>query len=196
MNITTLIDDKKNIKFSRNLRKEENGEFYFKEFFENGTLKKEGKTKTKFVLHYLGELREYYSTGILQSTAFYDNNQMISNQLYNEDGSKYYENVFSSVDKMPVYSEDEVGLLKYIATNTHYPEKAKKKGISGKVIVEFIVLENGAIDGVRILKSVNPELDEESVRVVKSIEGKWEPAQLDGKSVRFLYNIPIVFWTP
>ncbi|GEM_PF-863979 len=75
----------------------------------------------------------------------------------------------------PPYFEGGLdSLKKFIKTNVVYPKQALEEGISGKVIVKFEVTPNGKIDNVEIRRSIHPALDEEAIRVVKLMEGKWE----------------------
>jgi TonB family protein len=98
---------------------------------------------------------------------------------------------FEQVDQMPVFKGGDVALMDYIAKNTKYPETAKTKGIQGKVIVRFAVEKDGSIDKVSVLKGVDPELDMEAMRVVKSLPAFEKPGVKDGKAVAVWYAIPI-----
>jgi TonB family protein len=100
---------------------------------------------------------------------------------------------FVEVDVMPEFKGGDVALMKYIAQNTKYPEPAKTKGIQGKVIVRFAVETDGSIDKVTVLKGVDPELDQEALRVVSSLPAFEKPGVKDGKNVAVWYMIPINF---
>ena len=96
------------------------------------------------------------------------------------------------VDVMPEFPGGDSTLLKYIADSTHYPKDAKTQAIQGKVIVRFMIKANGSVSDVTVLKGVSPSLDEESVRVVKTLP-KFTPGKLNGKAVPVWYMIPISF---
>jgi TonB family protein len=96
------------------------------------------------------------------------------------------------VEEMPVYHGGDTALLKFIADNAKYPEEAKKKNITGKVIVRFIVEKDCSVSDVTILKSVDPLLDAEAVRVAGLLKFE-KPAKNGGKSVRVFYMVPITF---
>ncbi len=100
---------------------------------------------------------------------------------------------FVQVDEMPMYEGGIKALLDYIATNSIYPEEAKKNNISGKVIVRFIVGKDCTISGVEVLKSDNSLLDAEAVRVVSSLPKFEKPARNNGKVVSVFYMVPITF---
>ena len=99
---------------------------------------------------------------------------------------------FVQVDEMPVYPGGDGEILKYIGEKTVYPEAAKKKGITGKVIVRFVVEKDCSVSEPTILQSVNPELDAESLRVVKTLKFE-KPAKNAGVTVRCFYMLPITF---
>ena len=98
---------------------------------------------------------------------------------------------FVEVDELPVFKGGEAGLMQYIAENTRYPENAKNKGITGKVIVRFAVEADGSVDKISILKGVDPELDMEAIRVVQTLPKFEKPGIKDGKPVAVWFAIPI-----
>jgi len=93
---------------------------------------------------------------------------------------------------MPQFPGGDSMLLAFIANNTVYPEEAKKSGIQGRVLIRFCVTEKGDVARVSVLKGANPELDAESLRVVKTLP-RFEPGKQDGKDVSVWYTIPITF---
>lgn len=93
---------------------------------------------------------------------------------------------------MPSFPGGQGALFSYISNNMQYPKQAIKSGTQGRVIVKFIVEVDGSISNVKIGKSANPELDEEALRVVKSMP-KWNPGKQDGHTVRVNYTVPVVF---
>jgi periplasmic protein TonB len=99
---------------------------------------------------------------------------------------------FIMVEEMPVFPGGNVELLKYLAEHTQYPEIAKENNIQGKVFVKFCVTSKGGIDKVSISKSVDPELDAEALRVVKSLP-LFKPGKQGGKPVPVWFSVPINF---
>ncbi|MCX6325303.1 MAG: energy transducer TonB [Bacteroidia bacterium] len=99
---------------------------------------------------------------------------------------------FVVVEEMPRFPGGDSALLAYISQNTKYPESAKANNIEGRVIVRFCVTDSGGIDRVSVLKGVDPELDAEAIRVVKSLP-KWKPGKQGGKAVPVWYMVPISF---
>jgi len=95
-------------------------------------------------------------------------------------------------EQMPVYPGGDAALLKYISRNSIYPGEAKISGKEGRVIVRFCVTETGDVDLVSVIKSVDPDLDAEAVRVVSTLSG-FRPAMQGGKPVPVWYSVPITF---
>ncbi|HUX95243.1 MAG TPA: energy transducer TonB [Bacteroidales bacterium] len=96
------------------------------------------------------------------------------------------------VDEMPIFPNGDSALLRYIADNVKYPEVAKKAGIQGRVIVRFCITSKGNVTSCGILKSVSPEIDAESLRVIQSLPD-FEPGKVAGKPVSVWYMVPITF---
>lgn len=101
------------------------------------------------------------------------------------------ENVGAGIT-MPEFPGGEVGLSKYIEENLKYPENAKKDSLSRRVLVQFVINEEGKVENVKIARSVDQTLDKEAIRVVKSMP-KWEPAKQFGKPVKFTHTIAVEF---
>lgn len=102
------------------------------------------------------------------------------------------DSVFLTVDEMPEFPGGDAALLKYIAKNTTYPANAKENGIQGKVIARFCVNTDGSISKVTVIKGASPELDNEAIRVVKTLPA-FQPGKQSGKPVPVWYLVPINF---
>ena len=100
--------------------------------------------------------------------------------------------IFEVVEEQPEFPGGMEALLKYLAKNINYPESAVDNGIQGKVMVRFVVERDGSVSAVETYKSVDPALDKEAVRVVKTLP-KWKPGRQQGKAVRTRYIVPVVF---
>lgn len=100
--------------------------------------------------------------------------------------------VYETVDQMPAFLGGASGLINFLSQNVHYPDLARVNNIQGRVIVRFIVEKDGSTNDCKIVNSVDPLLDKEAIRVVKSMP-KWQPGMKDGKPVRVSYTIPISF---
>ena len=97
--------------------------------------------------------------------------------------------IFTYVEQMPAPSYDRD---KYLHDNLKYPASAHDNNISGRVIVKFIVDENGAVGDVQIVRGIGGGCDEEAKRVVSSMP-KWKPGKQNGKPVKVYFTLPINF---
>jgi len=102
------------------------------------------------------------------------------------------EKAFEVVEKMPAFPGGDKALLEFLSKNIKYPVEAQKKGLQGRVVVNFIVEKNGSINHANVIRSVDPLLDAEALRVVQSMPN-WTPGMHNGKAVRVKYNIPVLF---
>ena len=100
--------------------------------------------------------------------------------------------VFDVVEEMPQFPGGQAALLEYLAKNIKYPVVAEENGVQGRVIVTFVVERDGSITDVKVVKSVDPSLDKEATRVVKSMP-KWQPGKQNGSAVRVKYTVPVQF---
>ena len=100
--------------------------------------------------------------------------------------------VYEIVEQIPEYPGGLTALMNYLRANIRYPAAAQKAGIEGRVVVSFIVEPNGSVSNVEIVRSVDTDLDQEALRVVRQMP-KWKPGKHDGSTVRFKYHLPIKF---
>ena len=124
-----------------------------------------------------------------------DNGKMLKDKkvITQPEPPKAEENrVFEVVEQMPAFPGGDVALMRYLQENTRYPTIAAENGVQGRVVVGFVVEKDGSITDVRVIKSQDPALDHEAVRVVKSMP-RWTPGKIDGAAVRVEYQVPVVF---
>ena len=100
--------------------------------------------------------------------------------------------VFDVVEQMPQFPGGPQALFEYLSKNIKYPVVAEENGIQGRVIVTFVVERDGSITDVKVAKSVDPSLDKEAMRVVKSMPN-WIPGKQNGSAVRVKYTVPVTF---
>ena len=100
--------------------------------------------------------------------------------------------VFDIVEQQPLFPGGPAALMKYISENTKYPVVAQENGVQGRVTVQFVVEKDGSISDVHVLRGVDPSLDKEAVRVVKSMP-RWTPGKQNGITVRVNYRVPVLF---
>lgn len=109
-----------------------------------------------------------------------------------EDPTPKEEEIFMVVEKMPEFPGGMAELMKYLQKNIKYPSISQENGVQGRVIVQFVVNSNGSIVDPVVMKSVDPYLDKEAIRVVKSMP-KWNPGEQRGKPVRVKFTLPVQF---
>ena len=104
--------------------------------------------------------------------------------------------VFEVVEVMPEFPDGGMpGLMNFLSNNIKYPVNAQKRGVQGRVSVQFIVNADGSISDVGIIRAVDPDLDGEAVRVISTMP-KWKPGTQRGKPVRVKYTVPVMFRLP
>ena len=100
--------------------------------------------------------------------------------------------VYLMPDQLPEFPGGIQAMMKFLSTNIKYRVEAQKKGISGRVIVQFVIMEDGTLDQAKVIRGVDPLLDEEALRVVKSMP-KWKPGMDRGEAVKVRFTAPIMF---
>jgi TonB family protein len=101
--------------------------------------------------------------------------------------------VFFIVEEMPGFQGGgQDAFMRYIAENLRYPEAAVENGIEGRVFIQFLVKADGSVDEAKIVRGVNPLLDEEALRVVMSSPA-WMPGRQRGQAVDVAFTFPINF---
>jgi len=105
---------------------------------------------------------------------------------------KYYSEPVRFADQMPVFPGGIDSLYAYIEKEKNYPKNSKNDYIYGTVLAEFAIMEDGSVDRVSIKVSAHPLLNEEAIRIIKSLP-KWTPGKVNGKPVAVWYSLPISF---
>lgn len=100
--------------------------------------------------------------------------------------------VYVAVEKQAEFPGGIQALMQWLSMNVRYPEDAMKNDAQGRVIVKFVVNPDGSISDPTVLKSVEPSLDQEAIRVVMAMP-KWEAAENNGQKVASYFNLPIAF---
>lgn len=100
--------------------------------------------------------------------------------------------IFQVVEEMPEFPGGMAECLKFISKNIKYPTIAQENGVQGRVIIQFVVNQDGSIVDPVVMRSVDPYLDKEALRVIKMMP-KWKPGKQRGKAVRVKYTVPVTF---
>ncbi len=153
-------------------------------------VKKEDEIKT------VDELKEtetaFGSTDFDQGTDDRNVVREYKNEVIVEEKKPEPEKVFTAVEQMPQFPGGEAALMKYLNQNIQYPTIAMENGVQGRVIVQFVVTKNGSVGEVKVIRSVDRDLDKEAIRVCKSLP-KFIPGKMNGQSVNVWYTLPVTF---
>lgn len=191
----------------------ENGNFSY--FYENGNLESRGQ--------YINGKHEkewtyWWSNGDINKSGFYkedkktgiwkwykDNGQICSKELLKSDSlvsATFYDESGKviSINKIPVEVMPEFPggtskMYKYLSKKLKYPKQMRRQGIQGIVKLTFIITNQGQVEGVRVLESVHPKIDQEAIRVINKMPD-WSPGKQHNREVRVQFNLPIRFKLP
>ena len=105
------------------------------------------------------------------------------------------EEIYRSAEQMPQFPGGEAALIKFIDSHIQYPPMAKKNHIQGRVVVQFVVDKTGKVSEVKVVRSVDKNLDKEAIRVCKTLP-KFTPGRQNGKIVPVWYTLPVTFKLP
>lgn len=100
--------------------------------------------------------------------------------------------VYDVVEQMPSFPGGISGLRTYLNQNIRYPAEAQENCVQGRVVVSFVVGKDGHISDVTVVRSVDPSLDKEAIRVVRNMP-RWTPGKQGGELVKVRYNVPVSF---
>jgi len=157
-----------------------------------GKIVREGYAQSVMPLLFHGEVTEYYKNGNKKSVSEYNNNELVTNENWNEDGSKYIDDIFYSTDVDPIFIPGTKVM------NQHLIKGFKDAGIdiasiSGTLIVAFVILENGKLDGLKIIKGLGSSINTAAYQSFLSLNGEWKPAKLNNRDVSYYFSFPINF---
>ena len=100
---------------------------------------------------------------------------------------------FAVVDRAPQFPGGNEALTEFLRSNVKYPVEAEEKGIEGRVVLSVLIGKDGSVSNVHVVKSVDPTLDKEALRVVRLMP-KWIPGKKNGRATQERYTIPFTFF--
>ncbi|WP_276496818.1 M56 family metallopeptidase [Pontibacter litorisediminis] len=103
------------------------------------------------------------------------------------------EQPYTYVEQMPTFEGGDKGLMQFLGKNTRFPKAAQAAGVEGLVVLSFVVDRDGSLSNIEVVKSLGQGTDEEAMRVVQLMDGKWNPGRQNGKAVPVRYTLPIRF---
>jgi TonB family protein len=172
-------------------------------YFNGGELKMQGHYIDAELTKPHGEFVYHYQNGQIESKGLYENGAKIGVwERWNPDGSPKAERFYTGYqygddpildpDEMPEFVGGQHALHDYLSKNLEYPSIAKANKAEGEVYVTFVVNKVGQIEKVGLMKSVDPYLDKEAIRVVESMP-QWLPGKKNGNLVKTQMAIPVTF---
>ena len=100
---------------------------------------------------------------------------------------------FTLVEEKPSFNGGDANqFVRWVQSNMVFPEAARENGISGRIFVQFTIEPDGSLTNIKILRGLDPSLDQEVIRVVSS-SPKWTPGKQRDKAVRVTYQFPVTF---
>ena len=192
-NIFRIVNEneKKSTPVMRYYDRQQDDTYLFREYSKKNLIR-EGKTLRLFPIILDGECVEYYDNGKLKSRSVYARNELVSNLNWLENGDKYIDSVFYSVDEEPLLTGGDAKIQQHVLQafrNTGLDFSS----VSGSMLLGFVVMETGEMKGVRVLKSLGEQINKTAVFALQTLVGKWTPASLHGKPVRYFQLYPINF---
>lgn len=100
--------------------------------------------------------------------------------------------VFMVVEQMPEFPGGMPEFMNFLKTNIKYPKSAQERKVQGRVIVQFVVEKDGTPTEFKVLRSIDPDLDAEALRVLGEMP-KWKPGMQKGEVVRVKFTVPVSF---
>jgi len=175
----------------RTFTKQANGSFKFRDVAKD-QLVRSGSAKSVVPLLAHGQVTEYYPGANKKSVSEYHENELVSNENWNENGEKYIDNIFYSVDSYPTFNPGIEIMHKHILKGFK-DAGIDIASISGSIIIGFVVMENGTLDGIKVIKGLGPSINNVAYESFITLPGSWTPAKLNEKTVRYFQIFPINF---
>lgn len=139
------------------------------------------------------DISEPESQDVTKVSITYDSGQKATGEItWNVTDTNAQEDAFEIVEQMPEYPGGESAMFEFLMANLKYPKSCFDDKIQGRVLVTFVVEKDGSITDTEVLKSVNPDLDAEALRVINSMPA-WTPGKQKGQTVRVKFTIPVIF---
>jgi hypothetical protein len=183
----TIYPDKIHRKFSINAE----GDFDFQEYVD-GHLLRTGTTSRMLPLHLKDTITEYYRNGQIKSVAIYENNALVSNENWKKDGTKYIDDLFYSVDKIPEYSLGVENFRNYVIKSLEAKEVDFSQ-YNDDIMLAWVITDSGELKGAQFLSGQYAGLGKLMLNIVEQLPGKWEPAKLNGRKVNYFMKFPVNF---
>jgi hypothetical protein len=174
--------------YERVIINHENGLYYIQDFSTDGQIKQEGYSEAIFPLIKTSKWIRYSFDNFKISEDFYEKNKLITNTRFTREGKEDISNVYYLAEEMPKYGDTSYEDFRALfEQRLLYPRNAAENGIQGELMIEFVIMEDGKMDGFQFVKKANDLLNIEAIRTLTSFNEKWTPGKINGKPVRVLY---------
>ncbi|PXX97149.1 hypothetical protein DF185_19220 [Marinifilum breve] len=170
--------------------KKVNGGYYVEEYNSNDKISKKGLSKTMFPLHRIGQWQKIFDDRVVGMDIFNEELMTLSYTIYH--GRKLPNNIYANADTIAEYKGGDKQFAMDLARNVEYPRICQENGITGCVLVLFAIDELGKPTDIRILRKVDPYLDQAALDAIKKCN-KWKPAIKNGKPIKLYSVAPINF---
>lgn len=175
----------------RNFKKRKADDYEFADYI-GGKLIRIGNTSRKTPLCLQDTVKEFYMDGKIKTIATYMDNQLKSNKNWLNDGKKYYDNIFYSVDEEPVYLLGQQQFNNFILANL-IQKKVDLSHYTERIVLGWVISDSGELEGIHVAKSYYPGLSNLLVEIVNEMPSDWRPASLNGENVNYYMQFPINF---
>lgn len=166
-------------------------EYRFKESTTTSLIRS-GTSTSYLPLHLEGILTQYHPNGELKSKSLYSDNQLVSNENWLSDGSKYIDTIFYSVDEEPEYQMGDDFFKSFLIRKLE-ESKIDLTQIQDEVVIGWVVMKDGTLDGIITTQGKSRQLNEYLVHTISELPGTWTTARLNGSEVRYYMSIPLNF---
>jgi len=157
-----------------------------------GLLRREGIAQSVMPLLLHGNVTEYYQSGNKKSISVYTNNELVSNENWNDDETKYIDNIFYSTDVEPTFVPGVKVMNQYLIKGFK-DAGIDITSISGTMVIAFVIMEDGKMEGLKIVKGLGSSVNTVAYESFLNLKGEWKPAKLKNTNVRYYLAFPINF---
>jgi len=168
-------------------------EYLFKESSINNLIRT-GSSSSYLPLHLEGLVTLYHPNGEIKSKSIYKENQLVSNENWQSNGTKYIDSVFYSVDQEPEYQMGDEFFKSFLIKKLKQ-SKLDLTQIQDEVVIGWVIMETGTMDGIIATKGKSRQLNEFLINIIAELPGTWTTAKLNGVTVRYYMSIPLNFLT-
>ena len=117
---------------------------------------------------------------------------LFSTAIFGQTDKKNNETIFTTTEVMPEFPGGMEALYTFITQEIVYPQDAREHGVTGTVLVQFVIEKDGSVSNAETVVPLYPSIDRESVRTIMAMP-KWNPGMSEGRPIRCYFQIPLVF---